>query len=185
MNELIKVTQLPVIEEQLRTAKEHVDKVVADAMSLVCTEETVQSVKATRADLTRQFAALEEQRKEVKKAVLDPYNRFEAIYKECVADAFKRADMDLKQKISDVESDMKRRCEAGLREYYTELCMAHHIDFVPFERTGVVVSLTDAKAKTQPPKKLQDQLIQFVGKIEQDVALISGMEDADEIMVLY
>lgn len=185
MNELIKVTQLPIIEERLLAAKEFVDKTVADAMALVCNEETVQTVKATRADLNRQFGELEEQRKAVKAAVLDPYNRFEAIYRECVSDAFKRADADLKQKINDVEGAMKRQCEAGLREYFTELCMAHHIDFLDFERTGVKVSMADAKSKTQPPKKLREQLAQFVAKVEQDVALIAGMEDADEIMVAY
>ena len=116
MSELIKVIQLPVIEEQLRTAKDFVDKTVTDAMSLVCTEETVQTVKAARACLNRQFSELEEQRKAVKAAVLDPYNRFEAVYKECVSDAFRRADADLKRKVADGESEMKRRCEDGLRE---------------------------------------------------------------------
>lgn len=185
MNELIKVTQLPIIEERLLAAKEFVDNTVADAMALVCTEETVQAVKATRAELNKQFGELEEQRKAVKAAVLDPYNRFETIYRECVSNAFKRADADLKQKINDVEGAMKRECEAGLREYFTELCMAHNIDFLSFEQTGVVVSMADAKAKTQPPKKLREQLAQFVARVEQDVALISSMDDADEIMVSY
>lgn len=185
MNELIKVTQLPIIEEQLRTAKEYVDKVVDEALSLICNEDTVQAVKTTRAELNKQFTAFEEQRKGVKAAVLDPYNRFEAVYKECVSDAYKRADAALKQKINDVESGMKRQCEAGLREYFTELCMAHHIDFVSFEQTGVSVSMADAKSKTQPPKKLREQLSQFIAKIEQDVALIAGMDDADEIMEVF
>ena len=48
MNELIKVVQLPVIEEQLRSMKETVDKRVGEALSLVCTEETVQTVKGVR-----------------------------------------------------------------------------------------------------------------------------------------
>jgi hypothetical protein len=185
MTELIVVKQLPIIEENLRVAKEFVDKIVADAMSLVCTEETVQTVKAARAELNKQFAALEDQRKAVKAAVLDPYNRFEGVYKECVSDAYRRADADLKQKICDVETDMKRRCEAGLREYYTELCTAYHVDFVPFERTGVVVSMTDAKSKTQPPKKLREQLALFVAGVAQSVEMISGMDDAEEIMAEY
>ena len=182
MNELIVVKQLPIIEENLRAAKEFVDKTVAEAMALVCTEETVQSVKATRTELNKQFAALEDQRKAVKAAVLDPYNRFEAVYKECVSDAYRRADADLKQKISDVEGGMKRQCEAGLREYYTELCAAYHVDFVPYERTGVVVSMTDAKSKTQPPKKLREQLAIFVADVAQSVERISGMDHAEEIM---
>ena len=185
MTELIKVTQLPVIEERLRLAKERVDAAVGMAMSLVCNEDTLQCVKATRADLNKQFAELEEQRKAVKAAVLDPYNQFEAIYRECVSDAYKRADADLKQKITDVEGEMKRRCEDGLRAYYSELCEAHHIDFAPFERAGVVISMTDAKAKTQPPKKLQEQLSQFVGGIVQGRDLIAAMDDAEEILVEF
>lgn len=185
VGELIKVTQLPIIEERLRAAKEYVDATVADAMSLVCTEETVQSVKATRTELNKQFSELEEQRKAVKTAVLDPYNKFEAVYKECVSNAFKQADADLKKKISDVEGEMKRRCEDGLREYFAELCLSHHIDFVPYERAGIIVSMADAKAKTQPPKKLRDQLTQFVAGIAQSVEMISSMDDAEEIMVEY
>lgn len=185
MTELIKVTQLPVIEERLRAAKEHVDAIVADALALVCNEDTVQSVKATRADLSRQFNELEEQRKSVKAAVLDPYNQFEAVYKECVSNAFKQADAALKKKINDVEGEMKHRCEDALREFYSELCEANHIDFVPFERTGVVVSMADAKAKTQPPKKLREQLTQFIGGIVKDVELITTMDSAEEIMAEY
>jgi len=185
MTELIKVTQLPIIEEQLRSAKEYVDKTVAGALALVCTEETVQTVKAARAELNKQFSLLEDQRKGVKAAVLDPYNQFEAIYKECVSDAYKRADAALKQKIADVENGMKRQCEAGLREYFTELCMAHHIDFLTFEQTRVTVSLADAKSKTQPPKKLKEQLVQFVTSVAAEVEALSSMDNAAEILAEY
>ena len=74
MNELIKVVQLPVIEEQLRSMKEAVDKRVEEALSLVCTEETIQTVKSARAELNKEFQALEEQRKEVKRPYLAPMN---------------------------------------------------------------------------------------------------------------
>ena len=185
MSDLIVVRQWPVIEEKLRTLRTQVNQTVSDAMALVCTEETVQSVKATRADLNRQFNELEEQRKAVKAAVLDPYNQFEAVYKECVSVAFKQADTCLKQKINDVEGEMKRRCEDALREYFAELCEAHHIDFVAYERAGITVSMADAKAKTQPPKKLREQLTQFVANVAQSVELISNMDDADEIMADY
>lgn len=182
MNELIRVAQLPIIEENLRSAKDYVDKTVADAMSLVCTEETVQAVKAVRAGLNRQFAELEDQRRAVKAAVLDPYNRFEAVYKECVSDAFNRADADLKQKIADVEGDMKRRCEESLREYFAELCEANHVDFLAYEQSCVTVSMADARSKTQPPKKLREYLIHFVAGVASSVDLIATMDDTDEIM---
>ena len=184
-DELIRLVQMPIIEERLRAAKDFVDATVESAMSLVCTEETVQSVKKTRAELNRQFTELEEKRKAVKTAVLAPYNQFEAIYKECVSDAFKKADADLKKKINDVEGEMKRRCEDALRDYFAELCEVNHIDFIPWERVGITISMADAKAKTQPPKKLKDQLKDFIDGIVQDMELIASMDCPEEIMAEF
>ena len=183
MNELIKVVQLPVIEEQLRSMKETVDKRVEEALSLVCTEETIQTVKSARAELNKEFQELEEQRKEVKKAVLSPYERFETVYKECVSDAFKRADAALKSKVDATEREIKQRCEDGLREYFAELCAAERVDFVRYEQAGIVVDMASAKQKT--PKKLREKLADFVSGIARSMELISDMEDAEEIMVEF
>lgn len=183
LNELIRVTQLPVIEEHLRSMKEAVDKRVGEALSMVCTEETVQSVKGLRACLNKEFQTLEEQRKEVKKAVLGPYEQFEAVYKECIGDAYKRADAALKGKVDDTEREIKRRCEEGLREYFAELCAAERVDFVRYEQAGIVVDMASAKQKT--PKKLREKLTDFVAGITRSVELISGMDDAEEVLVEY
>lgn len=183
MNDLIQVIQLPIIEERLRSLKESVDKQVDDALALVCTEETVQAVKASRADLSKQFKELEEQRKAVKKAVLGPYERFETVYKECVSEGFKRADAALKSEIDDVESEMKRRCEDGLREYFAELCAAEHVEWLTYDRAGIVVDMASARAKT--PKKLREKLADFVSGISRGMELISSMDDAEEIMVEF
>lgn len=183
MNELIKVVQLPVIEEQLRSMKEAVDKRVEEALSLVCTDETIQTVKSARAELNKEFQALEEQRKEVKKAVLGPYERFEAVYKECVSDAFKTADAALKGKVEATEREIKQRCEDGLREYFAELCAVERVDFVRYEQAGIVVDMASAKQKT--PKKLREKLADFVAGIARNMELISGMDDAEEIMVEF
>lgn len=183
MEELIKVTQLPVIEEQLRTVKDRVDGEVKQALALVCSEETLSAVKSARADLSKQFAELEDMRKAVKKAVMGPYERFEAVYRECVSDAFRRADGELKGKINAVELEIKQRCEEGLREYFAELCEVEHLDFIRFEQSGVKVDMASAKQKT--PKKLREQLAAFVSGVSQSVNLIATMDDAEEIMVEF
>ena len=181
--ELIRVVSLPVIEEHLRSMKAEVDKQVSDALSLVCTEDTVLTVKGVRSDLNKQFQALEEQRKAVKKAVLGPYEQFEAVYKECVSEGFKRADAALKGKIDDVESEMKKRCEDSLREYFAELCAAEHVEWLTYDRAGIKVDMASAKAKT--PKKLREQLVNFVAEVAKGVNLIAEMDDAEEIMVEF
>lgn len=113
-NELIKVVSLPVIEERLRTLEPEIKAIVDDATSLVCTEETIQAVKAKRAELNKLAADLENQRKYVKSAIMAPYNAFEAVYKECAIDVLKAADVALKGKIDAVEAEQKQRCEEGL-----------------------------------------------------------------------
>lgn len=183
MEELIAVRQLPIIEEHLRTMKEAIDKRVSEAVSLVCTENTLQSVKTIRTELNKDFEAMEEQRKAVKKAVLGPYEQFEAVYKECVSDAYKRADFTLKEKISQVEADMKKRCEDELRAYFSELCAAEGIDFLTFERCGVRIDMASARQKT--PKKLRSQIDAFIAEISRGMQLITSLDDANEIMVEF
>ena len=80
---------------------------------------------------------------------------------------------------------MKKLCEDACRKHFAQLLAGRGIDWLRYESSGVKVSLTDAKQKTQPPKKLATQLAQFVERVAQEVMTISGMEDADEIMVEY
>lgn len=184
---LIQVTQLPVIAERLRMVKESVEATVREATSLVCTAETIQAVKAKRAELRKQFDELEAQRKAVKLAILEPYDDFEKVYRECISDPFKNADASLKAEIDGYESQLKAACKIALRAYFDELCEAAGIDFLTLETAmnigGLKIGMADATAKT--PKKLQDALAAVVDKVAAAVDEIGNMDDADEIMAEY
>lgn len=183
-NTLMKVTQLPVIEEHLRSRKEQTEQRVAEAMSLVCTDETLTSVKNIRAEMNREFADAETQRKAIKAAIMEKYDSFESVYRECIADPYKRADADLKAKIDATESEIKSRCEEMLLGYFRELCAVNEIDFLSFGQTGVKVDMASARAKT--PKKLMEQIKLKVDGVAQDMKTIGTMgENAPEIMVEY
>lgn len=183
MNELIRVVQLPVIEERLRAMKEQVDARVRDALSLACTDETLSAVKTARADLRKEFDALEEQRKAVKKSVLGPYEQFEAVYRECVSDTYNMADRELKGKISAVEDGIKSDCEAELKAYFAELTAAEHVEWLTWDRMGLKIDLTSARQKSHT--KLRDKVAEFVCGVAQSVETISNMEDAEEIMAEF
>lgn len=180
---LIRLIQLPVIEERLRDLKEATEHRVAEAMSLVVSDETLTAVKNVRAELNRDFTEYENQRKAVKAAIMAPYDRFEAVYRECVTEPFKRADADLKGKIDATEREIKGRCEKQLETYFQELCAVNHVDFLTFAQTGVKVDMASARSKT--PKKLMDQLRVMVEGCAQAMATIDGMEHGDEIAVEY
>ena len=178
-NEIIVVKQLPVIQEQLQQIKAEVTERVENALSLVCDESTVKFVKEERASLNKELKYWEEKRKEVKKAVLSPYEQFEAVYKDCISDNYKKADAELKAKIDSVESELKERKAAEVKAYFVELCQAAQIDFVTFENANINVTLSASM------KSLKEQAAQFVGRVCDDLNLIQVQEHKDEILFHY
>lgn len=178
-NEIIVVKQLPIIEEQLAEIKAAVTSKVDLAMSLVCTEETYKDIKKTRADLNAEFKAWEDKRKEVKAAVMSPYEKFEAIYKDCISDAYKKADKDLKGKIDSVEGELKAEKEQEVKEYFDEYLASKGIDFVTYENAGINVTLSASM------KSLKEAAKAFIDRICDDLALIDTQENKAEILVEY
>lgn len=182
---LIKLVALPVIEEQLRTLKPDIEKRVAAAMKMVCTEENLAEIRALRATMNKESEALHKQKMAIIDEVTKPIDDFNDVYKDCVSDPYQAADNALKQKISEVENGMKTACEDAVKKFFTDLITVHHLPWLPYERVGIKVSLTDARSKTQPPKKFQTQITQYVESVAADVQTINGMQDAGEIMAEY
>lgn len=183
MENLIVVKQLPIIEEQLRTLKERWEQRAFDAESMVCTLDTVQAVKEFRAEMRKEFENAETLRKAAKKAIMEPYDQLEEVYKECVTAPFQKADQSLSGKVIEAERDIKARCEDGLRDYFAELCAVHHLDWLTYEQAGIRVDMASARSKT--PKKLLEQISAFVAGVAESVDRINTLEDAGEIMVEY
>ena len=177
--ELIIVRQLPEIEEHLKGLSEEIEQKVENAKSLVCTEENVKVIKQIRADLNKEFKEVENQRKTVKEQILAPYMKFEEIYKTYIADKYKSADIDLKQKIDNTENELKKQKEQEIREYFEEYRIANNIDFVTFEQANINVTLTASK------KALKEQVKKFIDEIVDDLKLIETQECKEEILVEY
>lgn len=178
-NEIIVVRQLPEIEEHLQTIKAEVTAKVNDALSLVCTEDTVKSVKAVRAELNKELKDFEERRKSVKKAIMSPYEAFESVYKDCISDTYKKADIELKAKIDSVEKSLKEQKATEVFEYFNEYLQSKGIDFVTFENAHINVTLSASM------KSLKEQSKAFIDRICDDLNLIDTQEHKDEILYEY
>ena len=179
IKDLIEVRQLPVIEEQLRSVSTVIDERVKNATSLVCTEESVKTIKEIRAELNKDYKEFENKRKLVKEQVLKPYNDFESIYKECISDKFKNADIILKGKIDNVENELKAKKEQEVKDYFEEYKIANNIDFVTYGQAKINVTLSASM------KSLKEQAKQFIDKIVDDLKLIETQEHKTEILVEY
>lgn len=179
IKDLIEVKQLPVIEEQLRSVSTVIDERVKNATSLVCTEESVKTIKEIRAELNKDYKEFESKRKLVKEQVLKPYNDFENVYKECISDKFRNADIILKGKIDNVENELKAKKEQEIKEYFEEYKTANNIDFITYEQAKINVTLSASM------KSLKEQAKQFIDKIVDDLKLIETQEHKTEILVEY
>lgn len=178
-NEIIKVEQLPIITERLHEIKAQVTASVEEAMSLVCNEDTVKFVKEARTKLNKDFKEYEERRKIVKNTIMQPYNAFEDVYKECITDVFKKADADLKNKIDDVENQLKEEKATEIKAYFDEYLASKDIDFISFENANIVVTLSASK------KSLKEKAKAFIDRICDDLTLIDTQEHKTEILVEY
>lgn len=185
-NGIIIVKQLPVIQEQLQAVKEEVMQRVSDAKSLVCTEDTVKAVKRVRTELRCELNAFEAKRKEVKTAILKPYTDFEDTYKECVADAYKSADNELKRKIDSVEDEMKKKKLREVLDWFNEYLISAEsrvgislFEFVTFDKANINVTLSSSV------KSLKEKAGEFVDRICDDINLIESQEHKEEMIVEY
>jgi hypothetical protein len=180
MNEIITVEQLPIIRQSLAEISAEIKRQTAEALSMVCTEDTVKFVKAYRAELNGQKKELEDKRIAVKKEIMKPYDEFEKIYKEMITTPFADADGQLKVKIDEVENEIKRRKEEELRGYFADMLQDYpKIDFLPFERLRL--NITKTESVTSYKKQIDDT----VYKISDDIDMIELQQDSAEIMVEY
>lgn len=176
---VITLKQLPIIEEHLQLVKANVESRTKNAMQLVCTEATRGDVKKIRTELGKEFAAMEEQRKRVKEAIMEPYNRFEEVYKQCIADPYKKADAELKRRVDEVEAGLKADKVKEIQRYFAELCKANNLPWLRFEQMNLKIGLSTSV------NGVKTALTSTVLKIAEEVQELSRHEDAAELLVEY
>lgn len=179
-SELIVIRQLPVIEEQLQQIKASIEARVGEALSLACTEDTYKAVKKARTELNKEYDELESRRKEVKAAILAPYERFEALYKECAGNIYAQADAQLKSRISEVEGGLRQQKQDEAATYFDEYRKSLDLDeCFTFAMSGIKVTLSDSR------KALKAKAKDFLDRVAGDLALIETQEHKEEILVEY
>lgn len=178
--ELIVLEQLPIIKTHLEKLSVEIKDKVNKAVNLICDEDTVKDVKSVRASLNKEFKELEEQRKTVKSAIMAKYDEFESIYKENVSDIYKKADNDLKKKIDDVEIEIKNEKEKEVREFANEHIISRHLESI-IDANNIKLNVTLSISM----KKLKDEVLEFIDRVDTDIKMIELEEFKDEILVEY
>lgn len=177
----ITLVQSPIIEHSLKELGAKVTKRIEELnlSKQVATEDTVKTLKSTRAELNKESKEFEEKRKAIKEAVMTPYNDFENTYKLEIIDKYKEADNQLKETINDFEIKIKQEKRDNLILYFHELIETEQIDFVKFEDLKIDVNLSTSE------KKYREQILEYITKVVDDLKLIDAEDHKVEILVEY
>ena len=179
MSELLSIVNLPATEEALKAISEKCKSKLEVAESMACTEETKQAVKKLRADLNREFASYEAERKERTAEYEKPLKEFKKLYDEYISIPFKSADSALKTKIDEVETEQKNRKTAEIEEYAQELIEVYALNWLDLSR--IMPSVTLSASVTSLKKAVKTT----VEKIKSDIDCIEVIDSSGEMFAEY
>ncbi len=184
------VEQLPKITEKIKEVGAELDKRLEDLNlnSLVCSEETRKSIKELRTKLGAEYKDFEEQRKEIKKKINEPYDVFNNAYEKEIKSKYQQADLTLKTKIDEVEDSLKEKAKKLAIDYFNEYKASKTIikdNYLSFEELNLQIGLDGLTDKGALVKKYKDAIIEKVDNVERDIETISTMEHKEEILAEY
>lgn len=179
MNEIIQVTQLPVIKQNLLSAKAAVLNRINTVKDMAITEDTRKEAKTVRAQLNKEKAEFDSQLKAVKKAVMQPYEDLLVTYKECITAPYEEADNIFKTKITEIEDGLKRNKKVEVENYFNEYAVSINLDFVKFSDIPLNVTLNSSL------KSLKSTVKDFLDRIAEDMDSLLSMESKEELFAEY
>lgn len=184
------IEQLPKITEKIKEVGANLDKRIKKLSldSLVCNEETRKSIKELRTKLGSEYKDFEEQRKEIKKKINEPYDVFNNAYEKEIKAKYQQADSTLKAKIDEVENGMKNKARELANEYFNEYKTSKVVikdNYLSFEELNLSIGLDALTDKGALVKKYKDAIIEKVDNVERDIETISTMEHKEEILAEY
>lgn len=180
IQELIKVESLPKIFYQLEVIGKEVEKALEGVETMVCNEDNKKEVKKRKQEITAFKNLMEARRKEIKNQVMEKYNEFNEKYEQEVKSKLVNAENILTVKYTAIEIQQKLEKEKELREFADNHIVSNNLqDIVEFEDIGLNITLTASI------KSLKEQIVAFIERVINDLALIELEEHKEEILLEY
>ena len=176
--ELVRIDQLPVLEEFFTSMYEPVRARIAEILSEECTVDNRVEVEAMRTEIRKFRDDIKAALKDKKEQLFAPWKMVEdsaaEILKMCDA-----ADGALKNRTEAIKNAQKKQTEDEIRTYYAEKCASLGIDWLEYERIGLKIRLNDSL------KALRKSVDAVTERIAGEVTAILAMPDNAEIMAEY
>lgn len=189
INELVKVETLPKIYSQLDTINEliiektkNIDDTLNDLskLSIQEQEKNKQDIKKYKTYLNSFKNQLEDKRKEIKKEINKPYDDFNSYYENKVKVLLDNAINKLNNKISEIENNQIANKTNELKIFFNNYKEFYHIEsIINFEDLPIKINLSNSL------DSLKKDIKSFCEKISNDLVVISGYENKEEILLEY
>jgi len=173
--------QLPIIEQNLIAIGKQIDAKLSelDLDNQIATEDTVQNLKRTKAELNKWFADFDAERKEVKKLILEPYNIINEQFEQQIASKLNNAESVLKKTIIEYELKIKQDKQNILIQYFNECKTLYKNDWLVWEQLGIDIKLSTTE------KAYKKEIMDRLKDINDAIVMINTHQYAAEILVEY
>lgn len=175
------VNRIGTIEDNLDAVEASIRKRVEEYGSMAVTEDTVKEGKQSLADIRKEKAALDKERKEIKAQWMKPYFAFEERAKKIIAlyDAPIEA---INSQLKQYEALQKEEKRKKIQSVYDDV-KGEYEDWLPLER----IYDTKWENKSYSPKKIKEDMERLFGQLEVSISTIKFMDsefEADALDVL-
>lgn len=178
METLISLKIAPEIYQSLEAIKIDLEQRAKEALSMVCTADTVKDVKQVRTDIRKIKESLEVQRKSLKTAYMKPYEDFLGLYQE-VTSSLDNAEQELKRRIEAVTSELTEKRVDKLKTFFQDKAEELSVAWVSWESVGckVVASKSD--------KYYRETLTVLLENVVRDMAVIDTLPNKDMVSSFF
>lgn len=145
---------------------------------LVVTEDTIKGAKADKALLNKFRTALEDQRKAVKKACLEPYADFEAKIKELVA-MIDAPIGSIDQQVKGFDDIKKAEKLQQIAELYEAIVPEEHWEIIPLKR----IANPKWTNTTYQMKKIEEEMRTITDRVKLDLLTLATVKPQDKAAV--
>lgn len=159
------------VKKQALAIKEHYEK-------LVITEDMIPEIKKEKAEVNKAKGAVSDYRKNIVKDFNKPLEEFVNLAKETeksLSDTYN----SINDQVAKYEDEIKLKKEEEIKAYFAEYAAYLQLDFVPYERAGVNVTLSASS------KSLKTTVKTFLDKVKEDLDLIDTQDHKAEILAEY
>ena len=174
------ITSLGSIDSNIEVIKDKAAAIKSFYANLVISEEDCKDMKKEMASLNKAKDAVKKYRMDIVKKFNEPLDNFVNSAKETEKILTETYD-SLKGQIKKFEDETLNKKTEEVKAYYEEYAQSLHIDFVPFENSGLSVTLSASM------KSLKEACKSFLDRSDSDIKLINTLEKdlINEILIEY